>query len=251
MRPIARVLALAYAARASEATGELKSALPYYRDALAAWTPDIGDSIALDAPRPPSAPSPQIEDMALATRPALVSRDEVAGRAGDLSRSLGIAGGPDLERGRWLLRQAQPRQAVAVLEQVVRRYPRTTAGAEATAILPRARLEAAVALADTTNPSANLDAALKELDVLSGEPLVSTQGEPIESTQGRPFDSAQGRPFDASRGIAGVVGATIRLLQGRTEAADAQMTASLQRWVREGTTNATRARGGHPRARRD
>jgi hypothetical protein len=206
-----RALALAYAARASEDADDFAAALPNYRAALSAWTRDIDDKMALDLPRSLSAPPPDISDIVLAANPALVSRDDVDRRVRELTRSLPAAGGLQLERGRWLLRQARPREAVPVLERVARRYARTTAGADAAGILARARLDAALALAEVLNPSANLEAALKELDALSNE------------------------PFDPTRGIAGIVGATLRLLEGRTADADARLTATLARWAREGT----------------
>jgi hypothetical protein len=213
---MARVLALAYAARATEATGNFAAALPFYRDALVTWKPETVDTLQMDLPRPLSAPPPDISDILLMSNPALVSRDEVARRTDELTRSLTMKGGQELERGRWLLRQARSREAVSVLEQVVRRYRQTQAGPDAAGILPRARLEAALTLAETSNPKADLDAALKELDALSSG------------------------PFATARGMAGIVAATIRLLQGRTAEADTAMTASLQRWARDGT------RGGTP-----
>jgi len=209
--PMVRALALAYAARASEDAGEFAAALPYYRAALGAWTRDIFDTMALDLPRPLSAPPPQIGDVVLTPNRALVSRDEVDKRVRELGRSLPVEGGLELERGRWLLRQARPRDAVPILQRVASRYARTPAGADAAGLISRARLDAALALTETSNPSRDPEAALKELDALSTE------------------------PFDATAGIAGVVGATLRLLKGSNADADARLRASLRRWVSEGT----------------
>jgi tetratricopeptide (TPR) repeat protein len=220
--PVARALALAYAARASEDAGEFAAALPYYRAALTVWTRDIDDTMALDLPRPPAAPPPQIGDIVLTSNRTLVSRDEIDRRVSELARSLPSEGGLELERGRWLLRQERPRDAVPVLERVASRYARTAAGADAADLLPRTRLEAALALAETSNPSADPEAALAELDALGNA------------------------PFDATAGIAGIIGATLDLLQGSNAEADARLTASLRRWVSEGTRMHTPPRPDSP-----
>jgi len=213
--PVARGLALAYAARASEDAGEFAAALPYYRSALSAWTRDIDDTMALDLPRPLSAPPADIGEIVLTPNRAVVMRDDVDRRDGQLTRSLPVEGGLELERGRWLLRQARPREALPVLERVASRYVRSPAGADAARLVSRARLDSALALADASSPSSDPNAALKGLDALSGG------------------------PFDANRGMAGILGATLRLLHGSNADADARLTASLRRWVREGTRMVT------------
>jgi tetratricopeptide (TPR) repeat protein len=207
--PIVRALAAAYAARASEDAGDFASALPYYRAAAAAWTPDIDDTLALDLPQPLDTPPADIGDILLATNPAEVSREDVDRRIRELARALPAEGGLELERGRWLLRRERPREALPVLERVASRYPRSPAGADARAVVSRARLDAALALADASTSSSDPQTALRELEALS-------RG-----------------AFDAYRGMAGILAATLTLLQGRSVDADAQLTGSLQRWVRE------------------
>ena len=207
--PMVRALAATYAARASEDAGEFASALPYYRAAAAAWTPDIGDTLALDPPRPLTAPPPDISDVLLSTNRAEVSRGDVDRRISELARALPADGGLELERGRWLMRRERPREAVPVLEGVSTRYPGGAAAADARDVVGRARLEAALALADASKASSDPQAALGELDTLS-------RG-----------------VFDANRGMAGILAATLTLLQGRNTEADARLTESLQRWVRE------------------
>ena len=217
--PIVRALAAAYAARASEDAGDFASALPYYRAAAAAWTPDIDDTLALDLPQPLDTPPADISDILLATNPVEVSRGDVDRRIRELARALPAEGGLELERGRWLLRRERPREALPVLERVASRYPRSPAGADARDVVSRARLDAALALADASKSSSDPQTALRELDALS-------RG-----------------AFDANRGMAGILAATLTLLQGRSVDADAQLTGSLQRWAREASRMRTPAPG--------
>lgn len=216
--PVARVLGLAYAGRASEEAGAFDAARGYYREAVEAWPKEVGDSLSLDLPRPPAEQRMGIEP--LAVNRALVQRADLDRRAREIARSLAVEGGIELEKGRWLWHQGRAQEAVPVLDGVARRHRGNAAGAEARTILKRARLDAALARVDARTPSPDEAAALKELDALAGA------------------------SFDATSGIAAIVGATIRMLQGSDADATAAMTRALGRWVREGTTVRTAPRPG-------
>jgi tetratricopeptide (TPR) repeat protein len=203
--PFARVLGAAYAARVLEASGAFDQALVHYREAMSAWTHD------LDTPLGARGPFSRERAARLEEDPAVVTREAIVRRVDQLSTFLSAPGGRDLEHGRWLHGQGRSGEAVSVLEDVALRHSGTPTGIEATAILHRARLDAALALADTANPAADAAAALKVLDTLSGA------------------------PFDPAVGIAGIVSATIRMLQGAIARADQDMHAVLRRWVEGGT----------------
>lgn len=208
--PVAQALGSAYAGRASEEAGAFDAARGHYRDAVAVWPNEAGDSLSLDLPRSPAEQRRALDP--LAVNRALVHRADLERRILEITRSLAVEGGLEVEKGRWLLHQGRAQDAVPVLDGVARRHGGNAAGAEARAILKRARLDAALARVDEGTPNPDEAAALKELDALARE------------------------SFDATSGIAAVVGATIRMLQGQEADATTAMTGALGRWVTEGTT---------------
>jgi hypothetical protein len=137
-----------------------------------------------------------------------------------LTQSLRVRGGEQVERGRWLIRQSRAREAVPLLERVAREQARTPAGAEARRLLTAARLEAAIDLADVSNRATDRTAALAQFEAMAKE------------------------PFDATAGIAGVLGATLKKLQGRDGEAGASMMASLRQWAAAGARARTDPRPG-------
>ncbi len=199
------VIASAYAGRALEAAGRFDEALARYRDSFRSWNnfPDqVGATGGYSAER-----------IARAERdPAYVSRGEIERRIDQLSTSLLVPGGVDLERGRDLMHQGRNSEAIAILEPLVRKLSTTAVGLDALAVLHRARLEEAIALVDTGNAAPDSVGALKILDALSQQ------------------------PFDSSVALASIAAATIRRLQGDTVTADRAMPEALRRWVAEAST---------------
>lgn len=197
--PLTRALALAYAGRIEEEQGDFGAAARHYSTALGSWTADIGDELVLDLPvSEQQRPAP---DGTFVNR-ARIQRAVLEVRVAEIGRSLPVEGGQELERGRWLLAQGRAGEATEVLRDVGRRFGALSTGAEARAILGRARLDAAVDLAATA-PARKKD-ALKELDSLAGD------------------------PGDSAGGIAGIVAATLRMLEGDTARADDDLRRTLQ-----------------------
>jgi hypothetical protein len=210
--PVVRILALAYAARASEDNGRFDAARDYYREAAIAWTPDLGKRMAINLPSPRTA---SVEEPWLTRNRGEVLRVEVQRRLDELTQSLRARGGADIERGRWLVRQSRASEAVPILERVAREQARAPAGALAHRVLTTARLEAAVDLADVSNPRVDRTAALAALEAISKE------------------------PYDDSAGIAGILAATLIKLQGRDADAGERMAASLGQWAAAGARATT------------
>lgn len=206
---VVRALALAYAGRVSEEGGLFEDAARHYSASLLAWAPEFGDALSLDLPVARGHEGAALGNPLYVNR-AAVQRTVVQRRVAEIGRSLPIPGGTDLERGRWLLSEGRSADAVRALDEVARRYARNSIGGEARTILRRARLDAAVARAAAPNRASDVAAALRDLDVLAQA------------------------PFDATAGTAGVVAATIRLLQGQQSGADKGLTATLTRWVSDG-----------------
>jgi hypothetical protein len=216
--PVARAIGSFYAARAFEAAGAFERALDAYRAAAAAWTADLtwheyGPSqMAIDGARarPPK-------------NPARTSRASIARRVQELTASLPAPGGRELECGRWLLEQDRAADAVATLTPVIKMHAGSATAAEARTVWLRARLEAAIELAEVDLslrhiPQRNVKAALAALDALWAE------------------------PFEPAVGIAGLAAATVRYLEATSPAAamdvddaNARMKSVLNRWVAEGT----------------
>ena len=206
-----RALALAYAGRVREQDAAFDAAARHYRAALDAWAVELGDVLSLDLPLPPNR-TPEFPANPLAVNRAQVRRATVEQRAADIGRTLGQPGAVDLERGRWLHGEGRSSEAVAVLDDVARRFAASAVGLEARTTLRRARLDAAVARAGSGAAAAEVAAALGDLDALARE------------------------PFDATAGTAGVVAATLRYLNGPPDDAERVLTAALTRWVREGSS---------------
>lgn len=156
--PLAYVLGHVYAARNYERRGQFDLASHEYGIALAGWDKEFGRVYSLHRTRnsrsrgaPTVVDGPEITDTAL------------AGRTAQLKNSLATTGGTLLERGRWSVEHERHADAVAPLEQLLTRYPRSPAVAEARYLLHRARLGNALQLADVANPKPNTSAALAEL----------------------------------------------------------------------------------------
>jgi tetratricopeptide (TPR) repeat protein len=163
--PLARVLGLAYAARAAEAVEEYDRALEYYRSAFEAWDGDYGPTYSLYATRPatPGEPFLRVDD-------AAVERDVLPERVADLKQATTTPGGALVERARWLLARGRWHDAASALTPFFARHPESPLAAGAREVSHTAQLEMALDLADTEKPGASLGAALEALKTLSNEP---------------------------------------------------------------------------------
>lgn len=163
--PIAVVLGHAAAARMLEAQGQWDRARDEYQRALAAWDRNDDTELALNWPHvaPHERPSAIVKDL-------LVERAALSRRVEELKSSARAAGGPLLERGRWLLAQQRWSDARATLEQFLTEYPRSAAIPAARYLAHLARLGRALERASGTDPEADVSRAIDELESLSREP---------------------------------------------------------------------------------
>ena len=163
--PVARVLGHAYAARAYEALGQFDQALPEYQTALADWDQDYGPAYSLHVtynPRPN-------EPLRVRDDPAVASQ-ALPGKIAQLKNSVSVPGGTFLERGRWLVEHGRHAEALVPLEQLLAQYRQSAAVPEARYLGHRARLGAALELADVQNTRRNEAAALVQLDAITRDP---------------------------------------------------------------------------------
>lgn len=200
--PIADVLGNAYAADVLVALGRTDAAAEALERALEAWDEDYGESYRLwgrQVPRPANEPA-SVEDG------RGVERWRLRGRAAQLQRSAQAPGGADLERGRQLLEQRRPQQAVALLAAVAAEHPDSPMAQEARYLAHRAQLEQALELADVESPSSDEAAALELLERLSAE------------------------PYDFAVCAAQIARATILWLRGASAEPEALMQDALREW---------------------
>ncbi len=203
--PLALVFGETYSARASEAVGQFDRAAAAYRRALGAWRNDFRrESLSLlfyqfgterDYQR--------VEDETQVTRVGLLERVD------QLKKSKAAPGGTLLEGGRWLIGRRRWQEAADVLEQLVKRYPRSPNVTEAFYLMHLASLEDALELADGENPRHDEPAAIE-----AAEKLTAAQ------------------PYDLAVGAAKVTRACLLLKQRRTGDAERLMLEALQEWQR-------------------
>jgi hypothetical protein len=153
---MAVVLGRVMAAYGAEAMGQPARAADHYAAALASWDRDTY-SVSLYTTRE----SPEFR------------RADVAQRTSVLRASLARPGGDLLERGRWQLGNGQRDAAIATLDDAVTRFPRSPIRADVLLLLHRARLEAALDLANIERPDGDPAAAAARIDELSRQPLDS------------------------------------------------------------------------------
>ena len=164
--PPARVLGHVHRGWALEAEGNFDSALLEYQAATRAWDPHYGSTYSTYVMRVPAAHEPfGILDE------SRVNRQELAERTANLDAMLRRPGGGMLERGLWLLRRGKRDEAIGVLRDVTARFAKSSVAADARAAAQRARLDAALELADVERATRNEAAAIKELELLSEEPF--------------------------------------------------------------------------------
>jgi tetratricopeptide (TPR) repeat protein len=163
---IAHVLGHAYAARVFEEQGEIQRALEEHQRALEQWDTSLGPRLGTYAPQPLSS---NPFDMAADRHEVL--RETLSGRIARLELSMQLQGGAELERGRALLSRGRIEDAAATLKGILEKHPKSPAASEARALAHRARLEQALRLAEAERPDRDEEAAIRELEALSREPL--------------------------------------------------------------------------------
>jgi hypothetical protein len=135
-------------------------------------------------------------------------RNDIAQRSGLLRTSLARPAGDLLERGRWQLTNGQQAAAIATLEDLLRRYAESPVRLEATPLLHRAQLEAALDLANIERPDGNAAAAAAPIEELARQPL------------------------DAATVAARIARASQLWTRGDPDAARSAMAAALGEWVK-------------------
>jgi len=163
--PIGAVLGHSAAARMLEGQAQWDRAGDEYQRALAAWDSNEDTELALNwvYVSLQDRPTAVVKDL-------LVERASLSRRVEELKSSATTAGGPLLERGRWLLAQQRWSDARAPLEQFLTEYPRSAAIPAARYLAHLARLEHALELANGTDPEAHVSRAIDELESLIRQP---------------------------------------------------------------------------------
>ncbi len=167
--PLALVLRHTFAGRASEALDDFERARNAYERAERAWEPRFADPhfgtyqfyTRLDE-EPCNGCDPR-------SKPD-VSREWLRRRLTQLKRSFSLPGGALLERGRFFVTEGAWRNAVAPLDEFVRRYADSPSAAEARELLTRAKLEIALLQAGPEATEEGKRAALAALESLAKEP---------------------------------------------------------------------------------
>jgi tetratricopeptide (TPR) repeat protein len=162
--PLAIVLARAYAGRLAEAEGDFARALERSRAALNAWDPDYGSYYVLSISKRPAPNEPF-----LTQDESRVTKEALAVRVDELTRSLAVEGGALLERGRWFLARERSKEAEAPLTAFLRAHSKSPLATSARLLLHRAALEQALDLLDADKGAADVDAATKALTALAAE----------------------------------------------------------------------------------
>ena len=167
--PPALVLGHTFAGRASEALHDFERARNAYEHAERAWEPRFADPYfgyyqfytRLDE-EPCNGCDPRSKTD--------VSKEWLRRRLTQLKRLSSLTGGALLERGRFFVTQDAWRNAVAPLDEFVRRYPDSPSAVEARELLTRARLEIALLQAGPEATEQGKRAALAALESLAAEP---------------------------------------------------------------------------------
>ena len=199
--PPARALGFAFAARLHETSGDLNAALAEYSGSLAAWDDDYGARYELVPVVQPGRPFNR--NIYIVEKPTLEKR------VTQLTASLSLPDGGQLERGRVLLRGERYDEAVAALTAFLDRPRDAAVEREARALMNDARLRAALALANIESPAFDESRALQQLDALAGE------------------------PHDLFVGAARIAAACIIWKRGDARTADARMEEELKAWKAE------------------
>lgn len=165
--PPARVLGHAYAGRVLETTGAIRSARDEYVRALDGWDNRYGQSYSTYVSRRPNPSDP----FSIAPDTAVVTKAWLIERGARLTQALATPGGDLIEQARALLTRGDLEQAEVIAGRFLTKHPQSDLAAEARSIAHLARLERALALANTERPGNNPARAAEMLDALVREPL--------------------------------------------------------------------------------
>ena len=165
--PAAQVLGHAYAARTNEALGRFADALADYGQALDAWSGPSSSSFPSFSlgERVPPPPGEVIGRDA-----SQIARVALTGRITALTRSVTVAGGDRLERGRLLLERGDWLAARAALEEAAVQAADPAMAVESRSLAHRARVEYAIRLTEAGRVTPAGDAtAIAELDGIQAD----------------------------------------------------------------------------------
>lgn len=199
--PFARVLGSGYAGRSLEAAGRYEEARRQYAHALTAWMPPVYEWLSAGWPLDQGVMGP-----------FTIRRPDVSRRVRQLERVLPLTEGHQLANAQWLLANGRLADARRAVEPLAARGSRSSTALEARAILRRTQLDEAVALASAEATAPDVTSALGALEDLTRE------------------------PFDAAGNFAGIVRATLLMLDGQRDASEAAMRKALQSWLANGAT---------------
>jgi tetratricopeptide (TPR) repeat protein len=215
--PLARVLAFALAARASEALGQFADALVDRQHALSAWDGGYGTDhwngteYVFDTRH--ASPAGESVNSTVA-----VTKDDLVDRIATLTRTLRLPGGAALERGRWLVQQRRWDDARTALEQLIVTNPKAAVVVDARVLAHEARLQRALMLGDIGDPAHDQAAASAAFESLARE------------------------PFDFHVAAAAIARAALLWTQGASGQAQALMKDALGRWRRQQPASAAPAK---------
>jgi tetratricopeptide (TPR) repeat protein len=187
--PFARVLGHAYAGRVHEALQQFDQARGEFGKALNAWDSDFS-RYSLDP-----APSRDLVEDRPPKNDSEVTRQYLADRTAQLTRSAAATGMALVERGRWLLDQGKFQEAAELLEQMPKQFPDSANRSEALTLAHKARLYFAFDLANADSAAADEAAAMREFERIADQPfdlsvctakislacLLAKQGKPDEA----------------------------------------------------------------------
>jgi hypothetical protein len=166
--PLARVLSGVYSARLALALHDPDGALREYRQALADWAPAMGEWVNVPSARrvPAGRPVPLVvqsgDELSLDTIKDTIARLEAVTAA---------PGAADTEAARWMADQGRWVEARDAAERVLTTSPASANVPQARVLAHTARLEMALALADTDTAAPDTEGAIRALRALDAEPF--------------------------------------------------------------------------------
>ena len=205
--PVARILGAAYAAKASEAMGQFDEALRDYQQALD--DPEPWNRYSLQDLRVRTSLADRTPD------PSEVLKQAVAARVSELKSEV-QPGGDLVSKGRWLLEQARPAEALAAFDEAAARFPSSPLAGEARYLARRARIDMGLALGNADGPTVDRAGAIRE------------------------FDRAAEGPYDFAVTAARIARATITWTGGAQREADALMSEAMKEWQAQQVRGARR-----------
>jgi tetratricopeptide (TPR) repeat protein len=208
----ARVLGGAFASRTLDAQGLFDDSLAAAKRALNSWDTDYGFEYSIRSAQATErvTTGPFVDRLRL-------TRDNLAVRVATLESDLRQPGGKLLARGRWQINQNQFAEAIQTLTTYLREEPESPGRADARLMLHRAQLELALDLASLEGPHYDKAKALAALDSLAAE------------------------PFDSFVATAALAKASLMMMGGQSESAEAVIATTLESWLKSQSDLTARA----------